>query len=392
MQSIQLIGNELENKIKSVSVLMKSTHENNKNLKDEIMNLAILWENVLLSQNKPDEIKNIYQVITTTLRVNNPDLDYKFINRKVFEALEKHTEYFVFDKQKETRESEENSTYSEMVTEFAQRINKININKLTREQAETFIKKLEKVTRSKINEAKQEYDINTKDEMEMSPLDEIETSRVTTERETETVQPDEVSWKIQELRILLDKLFELSCHYHAPTQFIKEKMLSSLERTIERIKIIMDKKDKATFEDWSNISLYSEEYKPNAGRLVKFKTSYCTKCKEIDDELDAEGKKGIYRHIEMKREYNQRFDPQKPYEIQDIYIWRCPKCKGTESLELSLTPERIKSNYRHVIEVNTQCINEAGFDNMIEIFGKSCFQIYKSKASKGISNKLLSKK
>jgi hypothetical protein len=392
MQSIQIISNELEEKIKNVSVLMKSTHENQKNLKDEIINLAILWEKVLTDQNKSDEIKNIYQVITTTLRVNCPDLDYKFINRKVFEALEKRAEYFVFSPQKDTEESEENLIYNELVIEFAQKINKIAIAKLTKEQAETFIKKLEKVTRNKINEAKQEYDISTKEEMESSPLDEIETARVTTERETETAQPDEVSYKIQELRDLLNKLFALSCHYHAPTLFIKEKMLNSLQSSIDRVKTIMDKKDKATFEDWSNISLYSEEYKPNAGRLVKFTTSYCKNCKDIDTELDGEGKKGIYRHLEMKREYNQRFDPEKPYEEQDIYLWRCPKCKGTEPLEISLTPERIKSNYRHVIELNTQHINEAGFDNFTEVFGKSCFQLWKIKQSKRISNKLLAKK
>jgi hypothetical protein len=255
-------------------------------------------------------------------------------------------------------------------------------------------KKLDMLNRSKVNELKNEHsiDIKKEDAIMETQLDAVETTKIKTKKGVSSPMPTAITHCFQEIRDLFNILVNRSMYYPAPNEQIKDKIVNSLEHFIRQLKYITDEKSKITYTDWADTAVIADTYRVNAGHsLITFYAPLCPQCKDIDDELDPLGRKKIYIHVDMRREYNDRFDPNKPYEDQPAYIFRCPRCKGTEMLAVKLTHERIASNYLNILKMMIDNINTPGILNALEIYSKSCEQPYKMATSKEVSNKLLSK-
>jgi hypothetical protein len=261
---------------------------------------------------------------------------------------------------------EENNVYMANVKESLSTLDEIDFSKLTKQQAEDVLEKIDII--SKENKA------DTKSKSKHG------TNSITTPN-------NKLTQILIKIRNQLNEIVSLSQYAEIPTRQFEDELYGYFNNFYRNLRFITDRKHKITLPDWSNLSLATDDNNAHfASSQTKFKTSLCANCKDIDEEKDPEGKKKIYIHRQMYSEYNYHRTKKNPYP----YIYRCPRCRGTERLEIIISRERVNEYIAYVNALFIDTINHNDILKGLNMFLEECIKPERLNSSHETSNKLLS--
>lgn len=421
MQSKYAIQDEKSLVEKNILDSINGLNKTSSLLHNEIRKYASILEQICINNNQVEGIGFIYLNIIQFLTKNNCTID--FANYHVTKALEKDSPRHISGKYKSILDDAKNLpsfiyrksqagknqfsnkrnevfrvdadvTYSEYIKNITD-LKKLISNKLNNNQLNVVKKEL-----LKLNEVIQKaYSI------EYEPTT-VQAGESNTEQQTITINPSNsqtsdtnkspkiqtptalqepemniVTRKLMEVRDILNDIINQSMYYPPVNPDTESKIVHSLNLFIERMRYYKDKKHKLTFFDWAKIVVDRVD--------SEFKTSLCVKCKELDDTDTKKSTKKIYKPEEMKLELNERYDVNKPLEDQPMYIFKCPKCRGTERLVIKITRERIITNNAHILALMVDVLNSMPFETALELIYKTQIQDYRINHDEQVSRKLL---
>lgn len=422
MQSKYAIKDEKSEVERSILDAASSLNKDSELFHNQIRKYATILEQICINNNQVEGIGFIYLNIIQFLVKNDHSLN--FANYHVTKALEKDSPRhisgkgksiiddaknlpsFIFKYQKSEKSGRQFSkrnevfrfdadvTYNEFVNNI-DNIKKLIPNKLNMNQMNVVKREIQKLN----DTIQKSYSIECEPDSSYVSTDSSQSTQLiqasqTTTSSTETKSPkiqtptateepkmNLVTRKLMEVRDILNEIINQSMYYPPVNVDTETKIVHSLNLFIERMTYYKDKKHKLTFFDWAKIV---------ADRVdSNFKTSLCAKCRELDYTDTKKSTKKIYKHEEMKLELNERYDVTKPLEDQPPYVFKCPKCKGTERKVIKITRERIITNNGHILALMVDVINNMPFETALELIYKSQIQDYRINHDEQVSRKLL---
>lgn len=408
-------------------------------LYNQIVELALILEQIFIIKNQHEAIGYTYLYLIRYLFQNN--IQYDLCRSIVFNALKDNKKYTtglnenyestienknsidygvilksrknrtINSKDKEENEELNNLDKSLNAKNVHNNINELkntNLYKMDIEQLTEFKKDVENVYRSisghiqsrntiqsieteQITEDNDDLEIdidNDNNDDNYKPEEETKLTKRSISTGTKTAELTRITQKFMEIRDVFNELINQSMYNPVIDTAIESKIISYLDKFIEKIRYVIDNKHKLSMTDWQNISTVAKEGLVNSARSdIEFLTSYCAKCKDIDEELNKKGSKKIYKHVSMELKLNKDHNPD-----TDLYIWICPRCNGTERLPIKITRERLRANYRHMLTKMIDDLNKSNIEAGIELYFKTAIQHHRINHNLDVSNKLLSSK
>lgn len=419
MQSKYAVQDEQSQVEKEILDSINSLDKSSSILHNNIRKYATILEQICINNNQVEGIGYIYLNINQFLIKNGCTMS--FANYHVTKALEKDSPRHIsgkgksiiddaknlpsfifkyqksgknqFNKRNEVFRFDSDVTYNEYVNNI-DNIKKLIPNKLNMNQINVVKREIQKLndfiqkSYSIECEPDSSYETNNTQSTQLiqpsqttTSSTEIKSPKIQTPTATEEPKMNLVTRKLMEVRDILNEIINQSMYYPPVNVDTETKIVHSLNLFIERMTYYKDKKHKLTFFDWAKIV---------ADRVdSNFKTSLCAKCRELDYTDTKKSTKKIYKHEEMKLELNERYDVTKPLEDQPPYVFKCPKCKGTERKVIKITRERIITNNGHILALMVDVINNMPFETALELIYKSQIQDYRINHDEQVSRKLL---
>jgi hypothetical protein len=173
----------------------------------------------------------------------------------------------------------------------------------------------------------------------------------------------------------------------APSPELEEELYTYFNTFYRNLRFLTDKKHKISLPDWSNLSVAADDTNAHhASSNIKFKTSLCATCKDRDDDLDPEGKKHIFRHVQMYSIYNLKRTKKRP----DPYYFECPRCHKNKRLEVIISRERINEAIPYINALFIDTINHNDILKGINMMLEEMVKPERLNTAHEISNKILS--
>lgn len=382
---------ELEIKIKtlkeSIGKRLRQRELDEEGLKYDIIELAEAMKKLMIKNDQRNFINCIYSIIIRdfkskySISMETEKMINRFFNdfpeyrrdiirnnaRFILSEKEMNNSYDVNEILKtDGILPEENNVYVATVKESLSTLNQIDFSKLTKEQAEDVLEKIDKISKENKADSKSKSKHGTG---------------------STTTPNNKLTQILIKIRNQLNEIVSLSQYAEIPTRQFEDELYSYFNNFYRNLRFITDRKHKITLPDWSNLSLATDDTNAHfASSQTKFKTSLCAVCKDIDEEKDPEGKKKIYVHRQMYCEYNYHRTKKNPLP----YIYRCPRCRGTERLEIIISRERVNEYIAYVNALFIDTINHNDILKGLNMFLEECIKPERLNSSHETSNKLLS--
>lgn len=382
---------ELEAKVKdlqqSIGKRLRQREIDEDSLKYDVLELAESMKKVMIKRDQKGLINCIYSIIIrdfkskfqismeTEKMINRFFRDFPEYRRDI---IRNNATFILSEKElnnsydiKEIMKTdgimpEENAVYMSTVKESLDTLDRIDFSKLTRDQQSDILEKIDKISKENKH-----------------------TSTPTTKHQLSNITKP--SNKLTQILIKITNQFHeivsLSQYANIPTRELEDELFLYFNNFYRNLRFITDKKHKITLPDWSNLSLATNDINAHhASSHTKFLTSLCAKCKDIDEEKDPEGKKKIYQHVQMYHEYNFKRTKKNPLP----YVFRCPRCKGKERLEVIISRERVNEYIAYVNALFIDTINHNDILKGLNMFLEEMVKPERLNSSHETSNKLLS--
>lgn len=382
---------ELEAKVKSlkenIGKRLRQRQLDEDSLKYDILELAESMKKIMIRNDQRNLINCIYSIIIRDFKskYNISEETEKMINgffnnfpeyrrdiirdnaRFILSEKEMNNSYDLNEiLKKDGIMPEENSIYVSTVEESLDVLNELDLSKLTKDQAYDVLEKIDKI--SKENKP----DSSSKSKHTINNI---------------TSPNNKLTQILIKIRNQLNDIVSLSQYAQIPTRDLEDELYRYFNNFYKQLRFITDRKHKVTPADWSNLSIATDDVNAHyASSQIKFKTNLCAICKDIDEEKDPEGKKKIYRHVQMYQDYNYIRDADNPLP----YIFRCPRCKGDDRLEIIISRERINEYMPFVNALFIDTINHSDVLKGLYIFLEELIKPERLNKAHETSNKLLS--
>ena len=261
---------------------------------------------------------------------------------------------------------EENGVYVSKLEDSINTLNTLDVAKLTKDQASIVLEKLDKIAKANKQDSK---------------------SKNTHSTPTTTNPNNQVTQILIKIRDQWNEIISLSQYAQIPTRELEEELAGYFSNFYKNLRFVTDRKHKITLPDWANLSIATDDTNAHsASSNIKFETSLCPKCKDIDEDLDPVGKKKIYRHRQMYIDYSYR----RTKKDKLPYVFRCPRCKGTKRKEIIISRERVNEYIAYVNALFIDTINHSDILKGLNIFLEELIKPERLNQAHETSNKLLS--
>lgn len=385
--TLQIEYDELDGKIESIGKKLRQRELDESELKYEILGLAESMKKIMISRDQKNLINCIYSIIIrkfktkfsismeTEMMIDGFFTDFPEYRRDIirnnarFILSEKELDNS-YDLEEIMRSDgimpEENIVYMSSLKQSLETIDRVDFSKLTKDQASDILEKIDKISKDNKTENKS-------------------TSH---HQPTSITKPNNKLTQILiKIRDQFSEIVSLSQYAQIPTRQLEDELFTYFNNFHKNLRFLTDKKHKITLPDWSNLSLATSDINAHhASSHTKFLTSLCANCKDIDETLDPEGKKKIYQHVQMYHEYNLKRTKKNPYP----YVYKCPRCKGKERLEVVISRERVNEYIAYVNALFIDTVNHSDILKGLNVFLEELIKPSRLNSSHKTSNKLLS--
>jgi hypothetical protein len=384
---LQVEYDELEGKIESIGKKLRQRELDESELKYEILGLAESMKSIMIKRDQKNLVNCIYSIIMrkfkskfsismeTERMVDGFFKDFPEYRRDII----RNNARFILS-EKELNNSydldeimrtdgimpEENIVYMHTLKQSLDTIDKVDFSKLTKDQASDILEKIDKISKDNKTESK---------------------STGNHQPASITNPSNKLTQILIKIRNQFDEIVSLSQYANIPTRELEDELFAYFNNFYRNLRFVTDKKHKITLPDWSNLSLATNDINAHhASSHTKFLTSLCANCKDIDEDKDPEGKKHIYQHVQMYHEYNIKRTKKNPLP----YVYRCPRCKGKERLEVIISRERVNEYIAYVNALFIDTINHNDILKGLNMFLEELIKPSRLNSSHETSNKLLS--
>src|ERR1044072_2402566 len=292
---------------------------------------------------------------------------------------------------------EENKIYRNKIDSAISVLDDIDFSRLTKDQCLAFNEKMGNIIKDKQHDLEHNYRLVDKKGQKKN----VTTARkkydpyedIAATSSTSANPNNKVTQAFIKIRNQFSEMVTQSMYMDFLSPELENEVAERLETFYKTCRFITDKKHKASIPDWSNISMATEDYNSHyASGNIKFLAPLCAKCKDRDEINDPEGKKKIFRHLQMYHEYQvDRFD-KNGKAVRDPYIWRCKRCGGTKRKEEVISVERINESLIYINAQLHDIVNKSDIYRALSIYFEELIKPERLKTAHYTSNKLLSKK
>lgn len=378
---------EIEELTLSIGKRLKQREFDENSLKFDLIKLAEAIEQIMIKNKQNALINTVYSIILRDLKIkfSITEESERLIDR-FFADFPQYRRDIILDNapfilnEAQLRNSygvgevmknegimpEENRVYVETIEDSLTFLNSIDLARLTKDQAETVLEKLDTISKKNKHES---------------------THTTRSSSQVHTNPGNKITQILIKIRQQWDEMISYTQTLQSPTPELEEELYTYFNTFYRNMRFLTDKKHKISLPDWSNLSVASDDTNAHhASSNIKFQTSLCATCKDTDDELDPEGKKHIYNHVQMYTKYNLKRTKKRP----DPYYFECPRCHGTKRLTQIISRERINEAIPYINALFIDTINHSDILKGINMMLEEMVKPERLNTSHEISNKILS--